>query len=162
MDFSQTISSEWTQTEYAYRYFSRRFIIVSILWQAMFVLGFAWLAVKYREVLYLFGILFFSSSILLYGWLAVLDARNKFVIKVSPTGIYLPFFWKRGATDFLPFSALSGIELIKARKTTILKFSAGKKIRFVSEIYFPQKQDFKKLISIVQRYSPVPVSGDPI
>jgi hypothetical protein len=98
-------------------------------------------------------------SILFYGWLAVLDTRNKFIIKVSPLGIYFPFWWKRGATDFLPFSSLSGVELIKVRKTTILKFSASKRIYFVSEIYFPQKQDFKELIGIVQKYSPIPFSS---
>lgn len=159
MNFSPTTSSEWTGTEYVYRYFSRRFLIVSILFQTMFFLGFAWLAVTYREVLFWFWALFLFISILFYSWLIVLDTQNKFIIKITPTGIYFPFWWKRGATDFLPFSSITNAELIKVRKTTILKFSASKRIYFASEFYFPQKNDFKELVSIVQTYLPIPLSG---
>ncbi len=158
MNLPQT-TSEQADKRYIYRYYSRPLLIISLFVYGIATLVFAWLAITNKQVWVWLGVLVFFMAFLVYGWIALLDSQNKFVIVISQTGIYLPIIWKRESTMYLPFSSIRAIELIKLRRETMLKLSAGKEIRVISEACFPQRQDFKELIGILQKRSSIPFSG---
>ena len=160
MNLSQTINSEQANTRYLYRYYSRTLIFGLLSIHGIVTLIFAWLAITNKQVGLWFGGFVFFTMFLYYAWIALLDTQNKFVITVSQTGIHLPIIWKRGSMVFLPFSSLTASEVIKIRKNTILKLSVGKKRYVVFESCFPQRQDFKALVRIVQKQSSLPLTGD--
>ncbi len=158
MSLSQTTTSKQADKRYIYRHYSWTVIVFLLLVYGICILVFGWLAITNNQPWLWFGTLFFLIAFSFFCRIALLETRNKFVITVSHTGIYLPAIWKRGATVYLPFSSLSAIELIKLRRDTILKLSAGKELRIISEACFPQSKDFKELIGIVQKQSPIPFS----
>ena len=153
MNLHQITNSEQADKQFVYRYYPRVLIFVSLVVNGLVTLTFAWLAVASKQVWLWFCVFVFFTIFFYYGWVALLDTRKKFVITVSQTGIHVPVIWRIGSSAYLPFSSLSAIELIEVRKGTILKFSIGKKIHVIFESFFPQRQDFKELVGIVQQRS---------
>ena len=156
---SLTASSEQVDARYVYRFYSRTRIVVLLVVNGLVTLEFAWLAIASKQNWLWFGVFVFFIMFLYNGWVALLDAQNKFVITVSQTGIQVPIIWKRESKAYFPFSSIHAIELIKVRKDTILKLSMGKKIYVIFESYFAQRQDFKALLGILEKQTQIPVSG---
>ena len=152
--FPQTPGSEHIQKQYPYRYSWSSILLIMLVGGSM-TLVFVWKAFSEKKASDWFFALFSFAMLFISIWLIVVNVLGKLTVKITQTGIYLPSIWNWKSSIYIPFSAISNVELFKVQGNIYLRISAGKKKYSIVHRWFPHKEDFQEIMEIAQKQLPI-------